>query len=85
MRQLSGMKVVVLHTKYLNVQTKESTYLADDVFAMRNRVHPGQHLQEHDSEAINIALVCQLMCQKVLGVEVSLQETVLYQKYCTET
>lgn len=39
---------------------------------MNNRAHPSQQLQEHHSEAVDVASVGQLVCHNVLRVEVAL-------------
>lgn len=40
---------------------KELTYLPNNVFAVRNRVHSSQQLEEYYTKAVNIALVRELV------------------------
>lgn len=50
-------------------------YLSDNVFAMRNWVHPCQELQKYNAKAINITFVRKLMGKEIFWVKISLQKT----------
>jgi len=39
-------------------------------------VHTSQQLQEHNSDAVNIALVRQLVCQEIFRIQVPLQHSI---------
>ena len=48
------------------------TYLSDNVFAVRNRHHPRDELQQHDTEAVNVGLVGELLRHEVFWIQVAL-------------
>ena len=49
-------------------------YLSDNVFAVRNRHHPRDELQQHDTEAVNVGLVGELLRHEVFWIQVALHK-----------
>lgn len=53
----------------------DGNYLTDNILAMQYRLLSCQNLQEYNSKAIHITLICQLTRQQVFRIKVTLQNT----------
>ncbi len=56
----------------LSLSLSYVTYLSHNVLAMNNWVLTTEELKQHDTKGINITLICQLVSQKVLRINIPL-------------